>query len=473
MKQILFIILSVSLFSFLGYISPLSERSSFSMDIKPFSNNSKYWQYKEKPVLLLGGSNNDNIFQSSDIEEQLDLLQSVGGNFVRNTMDSGDSGNVWPFFRREDGKYDLDKWGEDYWSKFEDLLRLTNERNIIVQIEVWDRFDYSRDSWTLNPFNPANNVNYSEEECGMAIEYPKHPSSDLQPFFHSINGMPNYSPALDLVKKYQEKFVDKMLSYSLKYGNVLYCMDNETSTPPQWGLYWIEYIRNKAGKKQVYTTDMFDNFYKPNSCEVCKQAIQNSDAYMFLDVSQINSRNSGQAHWDTLQWIVNERNRFPLRPINCTKTYGGGNSTWGSGSNEDGVERFCRDVIGGCAAVRHHRPTSGNGLNEKAQATIKSLRKVESMVKMWEVEPHMELLSDNEENEAYITASKGDKYVLLFPKSGSVKIDLKEYDKEFNGKWINIKTGEWGNQFSVSGGVDVEISTPDTDGWFAVLCSAN
>jgi hypothetical protein len=122
--------------------------------------------------------------------------------------------------------------------------------------------------------------------------------------------------------------------------------------------------------------------------------------------------------------------------------------------------------------VRHHRPASGNGLNVKAQATIKSLRKVELLVKMWEVEPQMELLSEREENEAYLTALKGDKYVVLFPAGGSVKVDLSGHDKEFSGKWISIKTGEWGEEFSVTGGVDVEIATPDSTGWFAVLLNA-
>jgi hypothetical protein len=448
---------------------PQGGKSDFSDDIRPYTENLKYWEYKGKPVLLLGGSNNDNLFQSADIEDQLDLLQSVGGNFVRNTMSSRDSGDVWPFYRMENGKYDLNKWNGEYWAKFENLLKLTAERNIIIQIEVWDRFDYSLEWWSGNPLNPANNINYSEEECGMATEYPKHPSRDEQPFFHSINGMPNYSPALELVKKYQEKLVDKMLTYSLNYGNVLYCMDNETSTPPEWGLYWIKYIKSKAGEKQVYTTDMFDKFYTPNSCEACKQAISNPEEYMFLDVSQNNSRNFKQGHWDTLQWIVNQRDKYPLRPINCTKTYGGGNSSWGSGSNEDGVERFCRSVIGGCAAVRHHRPKGGNGLNEKAQATIKSFRKVESLAKMWELEPHMELLSEREENEAYLTALKGDKYVVLFPTGGSVKIDLNAYNKEFNGRWVSVKTGEWGEQFLVTGGAKVELSTPDATGWLAVI----
>lgn len=469
MKSFFNLLFLIALFSSSACKTQQANKIGFGNDIMPYAENPKYWQYKGKPVLLLGGSNNDNLFQSPDLKEQLDLLQSVGGNFVRNTMSSRDSGDVWPFYMQEDGKYDLDKWNAEYWDRFENLLKLTAERDIIVQIEVWDRFDFFSHFWDLNPFNPVNNRNYSEAECGMTSDYPIHPSKDLQPFFHSIDGMPNYSPILELVKKYQEKLVDKMLSYSLKYGNVLYCMNNETSTPPEWGLYWIRYIKKQAGEKPVYTTDMFDHFYKPNSCEKCKLAIRNTEDYLFLDASQNNSRNVNQSHWDTLQWIVGECDKYPLRPINCTKTYGGDNSSWGSGSNQDGVERFCRSVIGGCAAVRHHRPTVGNGLNEKAQATLKSLRKVETLIKMWDVEPHMELLSNREDNEAYLTALVGDKYIVLFPNGGSVKMNLLDHNKEFSGKWVNIKTGFWGEQFTVQGGTWVELSTPDNDGWFAVI----
>ncbi len=330
--------------------------NSFENDIKPYTENPRYWQYNGEPVLLLGGTVDDNLFQIPGLEEHLDLLQSVGGNYIRNTMSSRDSGNVWPFLLQADGSYDLDEWNEVYWDKFESLLSLTYERDIIVQIEVWDRFDFSTAFWKANPLNPANNVNYTEDECGMKEEYPRHPSTDIQPFFHSIPGMPLYSQESELVRKYQEKFVDKMLSHSLKYGNVLYCMDNETSTPREWGKYWMKFIHDRAGEKQVFTTDMFDKFFMPHMCESCLAAIENPETYEFLDVSQINSRNFNRMHWDTLSWILKQRELYSLRPVNCVKVYGGMNSTWGSGSNEDGIERFARNVIGGCAAVRHHRP---------------------------------------------------------------------------------------------------------------------
>ncbi|MBN1559894.1 hypothetical protein JW998_06560 [candidate division KSB1 bacterium] len=118
-------------------------------------------------MLLLGGSDEDNLFNHPDIPPNglaahLDLLVSLGGNYVRNTMSSRDEGNLWPHDRDpETGLYDLDRFGDAYWQRFGDFLEMTRQRSIIVQIEVFDRFDYARDPWDRNPFNPKNNINYT------------------------------------------------------------------------------------------------------------------------------------------------------------------------------------------------------------------------------------------------------------------------------------------------------------------------
>jgi hypothetical protein len=104
---------------------------------------SQYWEYHGDPVMLLGGSDEDNLFQLPELENQLDLLVSVGGNYVRNTMSSRDSGNVWAFhLDPETGIYDLNRWNPEYWSRFEELLELTSEREIVVQVEVWATIYY-------------------------------------------------------------------------------------------------------------------------------------------------------------------------------------------------------------------------------------------------------------------------------------------------------------------------------------------
>ena len=126
--------------------------------IKPFSLNKTYWQYNGKPVLLLGATDNDNLFQNSNMKTQLDSLKEVGGNYIRNTMSDRDSGNLHAFYLNSEGKYDLTRWNCEYWDRFETLLKLAEERDIIVQIEIWDRFDHSREPWQTDPFNPGNNI---------------------------------------------------------------------------------------------------------------------------------------------------------------------------------------------------------------------------------------------------------------------------------------------------------------------------
>jgi len=115
--------------------------------IHPYEKNPFYWQHNGKPALLIGGSVEDNLFQIPDLEAHLDLLAAVGGNYVRCTMSSRDEGNVWPFEKDpETGLYDLNKPGEAHWARFERFLELTAEREIFAQFEMWDRFDFTRDS---------------------------------------------------------------------------------------------------------------------------------------------------------------------------------------------------------------------------------------------------------------------------------------------------------------------------------------
>lgn len=443
--------------------------------IRPYEHNPRYWQYRGEAVLLLGGTKDDNLFQIPDLEEHLDLLASVGGNCIRNTMsDRRDKGfEVYPFAQLPNGRYDLNEWNDEYWRRFATMLRLTYERDIVVQIEVWDRFDYSRDNWVPHPYNPENNVNYTVEESGLATRYPDHPWRDKQPFFHTIPGMPRHEKRLDVVRHYQERFVAAMLSHSLHYGNVLYCMNNETSTPVAWGQYWMRFITDAAHKEGVsaYVTDMFDDVWKPEASHKLRLAIDRPDLYPFIDVSQVNSRNFGQAHWDRFQWTAAQIADTP-RPLNNTKIYSAGETSWGSGTPKDGVERFWRNLIGGAASCRFHRDGAGIGLNELSQACIRSARLAESLVKFWDVEPHMELLTEREENEAYLAARPGESFVLFFTDGGSVDLDLRDVTGRLSGRWIRIGTGEWGADIELAGAKRVPVAPPAPGPWVAVITKA-
>ncbi len=448
--------------------------------IRPWAENPRYWQYEGKPVMLLGGSKTDHIFLLDELKEHLDEIHAVGANYVRNTMSQREGKELKAHRLLADGKFDMDQWNEEYWRRFANMLKWTAERGIIVQIEVWDRFDFSQQQWGHSPWNPGNNVNYTYEQTGFAAEYPAHAGQDRQPFFHSIQGMPNYNGKLDLIRRYQEAFVDKMLSYSLGYGNVLYCMNNETSTPPAWGQYWIEFIKGRAAETgvSVWTTDMFDDAYLGDQAKHAPIVFNDAEHYMFADISQVNSRNFDQAHWDRLQWLLQQVNRLP-RPSNHTKIYGSGYHTFGTGGPEDGVERFWRNILGGSAAARFHRPDSGNGLNDLAKASIMAARLLEGRIKFWEVTPHMELLSDRGANEAYLAARPGQCYALYFTNGGSVRLDLSKAPGTFGITWISVAMGRVVESSqaggyrpmdkTLEGGAVATVSAPYKGGWVAAI----
>jgi hypothetical protein len=461
-------------------VAKLTAADTNAQRIRPYSQNPHYWQYKGQPVMLLGGSETDHIFLLEDLESHLDEMLAVGANYVRCTMSQREEIGLKPHKLRADGEFHLDQWNEEYWRRFQNMLKWTAERDILVQIEVWDRFDYSTTCWDHSPWNPGNNVNYTYEQTGFASEYPQHSSRDLQPFFHSIQGMPRYNQKLDRIRSYQEAFVAKMLSYSLAYGHVLYCMDNETSTPAKWGQYWIDFIKDKAAEKgvTVCTTDMFDDAFRAKSAEHTPIIFRDPKHYMFADISQVNSRNFDEAHWDSLQWLLEQVNKHP-RPCNHTKIYGSGYHSFGTGGPEDGVERFWRNILGGSASARFHRPDGGNGLNDFAKGAIKAARILESKIKFWDITPQMELLTDRESNEAYLAARPGESYALYFTNGGSVILNLSDAPGPFEVTWISVSSGvttrTWASgghrlmDKTMNGGSPVKLSAPYKGGWVAAI----
>ncbi len=434
--------------------------------IQPWTANPAYWQFHGKPVLLLGGSKDDNLFQIPDLREHLDAIRAAGGNYIRNTMsDRKDQGfEVYPFLQLPDGRYDLERWNDEYWRRFDNMLRWTAERRIIVQIEVWDRFDFSTRNWPPHPYNPTNNINYTYAESGFAPAYPDHPGQNRQPFFFTVPALRNNT----VVLPHQQRFVAKLLSHSLPHNHVLYCIDNETSTDPAWGAYWAGFIRDAAARagKQVNITEMWDAWDLKSSEH--RRTLDRPDLYDFADVSQ-NNQKKGREHWDNFQWVRRHIAAKP-RPLNTVKTYGADGGRFGG--NRDGIERFLRHVLGGAAAARFHRPDSGLGLSQPAVAALKSARRLESLVPLWDLKPADDLLRDGSPNEGYLAARPGHAYALYLTNGGSVAVDLTGLAGAATLRWIEVGSGNWGPTAPIQGGAIVPVAAPGPGHWLAVILPA-
>ncbi|MBZ0257600.1 hypothetical protein K8I31_16155 [bacterium] len=468
----------------------------------------QYWKYNGSRVLLLGGWNhghnpfidhdtdNDNDKQGvstvAQITEEMDELANAGGNYLRCVLDPGMAAGIqgFDFCAKPGEKYNLNDMTGAFWERIEMFISEAKKRDIIVQIELWDRFDLTDggwNSWPVSPWNPKNNSNYTTESSGLKQSYG---SFQNHPFLQCVPGHPVYEKApqaqkqqYDVIRAYQEKFVDKLLSITLKYNNVLYCMNNETHEHPAWGQYWMKWIKDRANKqgKKVETTDMFDDIFRADKSHGVAYLIDQRNLYDYADISQANSRHRDEDHWNAVLWLSKKLTSMsPPYLLHMTKIYGNDlaldGNPWGGfapGDSDNAIEEWWRDLLSGVAGVRFHRPTAGIGLCDASKNCMRATRKVESRVKFWDVKPRMDLLSNRKPDGAYLAAEPGKAYILYFTKNGNGAVDLKlggDSMQDFGLQWINIDTGEFGSKKTISGGGTVQIQRPsDSAHWAATI----
>lgn len=409
-----------------------------SLEIDPAKSG--YWLIDGEPTVLLGGSIEDNIFQVENVELHLDALVAAGGNYLRCTLSCRDEGDAWPFaFDSSRGLYDLTRVEGPFWDRFDRFIALTRERGIVVQIELFDRFDYARGPWKRNPFNPANNVNYDTAASGLKTEYSQHPGTRQNPFFRSLPTLEDNPQLL----RFQEAFVARVLQTTLSQPHVLYCISNETGESPLWGYYWAEFIRERARQAgtEAYVTEMW-NQHDPNHPQHAA-TWQNPQTYAFIDVSQINHY-TGQEHWDKLMAFRAMLIRSAVkRPMNMVKIYGANSSAYGT--TRDAQERFWRSLLAGVAAVRFHRPPTGLGLSEIAASNIRAARMLAAAIDLPQCRPEAGQLQQCSPNEAYTTGLSGKAHAVFFPDGGDLFLVDTTIVPETSAevRWLDIRAGEW------------------------------
>ena len=428
--------------------------------------NQYYFKYKNKPVLLLGGSDEDNIFNHPQLmKDNIETLAEIGGNYIRCLMSSSDEDNLYPFFQNEDGKFNLDLYNSEYWDRFENFLRLTSKYDIIAQVEIWATHDFYRENWLHNPFNPVNNINYSIKEVRLKSEWPHHPSLKPQPFFYNtIEGKVDST-----LLKYQKKFVDKLLSISLNYGNVLYVVDHDTRAPVDWAWYWANYIQQQSRSvgKEILITEMWDSWNIKDEMHV--HTYGHPALFAYIDISQ-NNWQERTTHYNNILWLKGILEKYGGgRPITNMKVY---QRRSGGRPSEPlvGLDRWWQNIFAGCAATRFHRPEDGTGLNKMSQNAIRSARNLINEFNIFECKPHPELLSLGNRGDAYCLAKPGSLYAVYFSMGGMINLRIENPDVSMDLRWFNPITGEFLKTVSIESKVAVELISPDTlQPWIVVV----
>jgi hypothetical protein len=485
-------------------------------DISIYPDNPWYFQYQGEPVLLLGGSYEDNMFQFPNgyyghdteglskgmtdwsLEQHLDELVEAGGNYLRGSLSSRNHGNRFPYLKisgtpgdnfANGDIYDLDQWDEEYWNRLDTFLQMCHDRSIIVSVEIFDRFDLNwpealhelalnrgnrNTGWEDHPWNPDRNINYSVESSGLPSKVTDQVDDQWHhPLWYSVPALAGSEFAPEpIVLETLQRYVDRVLEHTLRFDNILYIIENETRQRLEFGDYWVDYVNKKAAEagKTVFVTNMvFDS--DPN--DERQQTVRRASKYSFYEFSQNNS-NSGQVHYDNIILVRNDLEsgewETGIKPVTSVKIYGGNKFP----SIKEGIERFWRGIFAGLSSARFHRPgyedyNYGIGLHELARTQIRSARMLTEEFNIFGSAPANSLLSERSDNEAYCLARPGEQYAVYFPGGGTVHLDMTGSQGDFTLRWLNIADSEWTEQTIITGGVNKVLTPPSSDPWVVLL----
>ena len=417
-------------------LSAIINQNAGNGDIRPYSINPWYWEYQGKPIFLRGASDQDNLWQwtGKKLTDHLDLLTSVGGNYLRCTMSDRDEGNDYAFLEIRENVYDLNQWNNDYWDRLEFFLSETYKRGIIVQLSVWDHIDLGGGRFSTHPLNPANNINW---EVGFI-----NGGND----FYGITPEDGKKEVLEL----QHRYVNKLLSITFRYDHILYNICNETALSIEWQNYWARFLKEKANEfgKQIHITSM--NLAVATGV---RHVMTYGDLFSFAEISQNNQDFCGgrnRVHYDNVIYyrsIIKNGSAGPM-PMNNEKIYGA--THYNAGTAREAEERFWRNIFAGAASVRFHRPAPnpqgnwGIGLSERAQVNLKALSTFLEAFDIFSAAPYPAVKPVGMSLEAYAIAKTGEKYAVYFPAGRyAVELDPWIYAEELKIKWLDIDSATW------------------------------
>jgi hypothetical protein len=253
------------------------------------------------------------------------------------------------------------------------------------------------------------------------------------------------------------------MKLSLRYDHVLYCISNETSDSREWSHYWARFIRKHAAVQgcSIEVTEMWDAW--DLHADMHRRTFDYPDLFSFVDVSQ-NSHQQGRTQWDNLQW-VRQRVADPPRPVNSVKMYGGKHG----GGPDEGQHKLWRNILGGAASARYHRPGGGIGLNHITEAHLRAMNMLLTELDIFTLEPAQQRLDSPDEDAAYLAASDN-QFVFYFPRGETVRVNLPP--GRYHLRWLNVLETKWTTTETVEvESRDACLNPPHTQPLAAIMAS--
>lgn len=209
----------------------LSEATAQSKPISLHPRNPHYFQYQDKPLVLITSAEHYGAVINLDFDyrkyldelaaRKLNLTRVFSGVYIEPMGAFNIDKNVlaplsnrytapWPRssqpgFKGGGNRFDLSKWDDAYFQRLKQFMREAEQKNVIVEFTLFCPF-YEKVQWELSPMHPGNNIN----------DIPQTGKDSVYTLVHS-----------GALLKVQEQLVKKLLTELNEFNNLIIEICNE------------------------------------------------------------------------------------------------------------------------------------------------------------------------------------------------------------------------------------------------------
>jgi hypothetical protein len=242
--------LIVFIFSILFFISIESHASTHGLQRGGWDN--RFFKYNGEFKYIVGIDLQQLACDKNiDFRAKIDLLTQYGINNIRIWLSCSFLGDIkgvlFPYTRQE-GKFDLESWDDEYWLRLKEMVSYAESKNIIVEVSIFEVHGleeyYKDDSKTPYYLNEKHNI----QRFGIANRRGKF----IPEFFNLY-----YSENKVSLQSLQKKLIDKTISELEEFNNVYYELMNEFPGTKEfvddgrvysWAHEMAKYIKSKTKK---------------------------------------------------------------------------------------------------------------------------------------------------------------------------------------------------------------------------------
>ncbi len=170
-------------------------------------HNPHYFLYNDKTIALISSAEHYGAVLNLDFDYHtyLESMAEDGMNYTRifsgtyfeiegrsfgiknNTLGKANGRIITPWTEviqdlSGEVKYDLSAWNDTYFKRLRDFMQVAADHDIIVEVTLFSSI-YNDNHWDINPQNPANNINLTEE----LTRFDAHTRNNGSLLIHQVN----------------------------------------------------------------------------------------------------------------------------------------------------------------------------------------------------------------------------------------------------------------------------------------------